>query len=129
MPHASFALRFSDLADIEEAAREDEEQRAGRTMDWIAARVSSRSARWVEAVNSKEGMNGIWRERTPWWEEVKRCVEGDHVPSSDEGWNHPVARESLHILFIFPISTNSFVLVIVACMVVMKSSWRCRRLR
>ena len=32
-----------------------------------------------------------WRASAAWWEEVKRCVEGDHVPSKTEGWNHPVA--------------------------------------
>lgn len=29
--------------------------------------------------------------RTPWWEELKRCVQGDHIPSTMEGWNHPVS--------------------------------------
>jgi len=29
--------------------------------------------------------------RTLWWEEVRKCVEGDWTPSRSEGWNHPVA--------------------------------------
>ncbi|EMD42167.1 hypothetical protein CERSUDRAFT_90771 [Gelatoporia subvermispora B] len=33
----------------------------------------------------------MWQDRTPWWEEVKRCVEGDIAPSANEGWNHPTA--------------------------------------
>ena len=92
VPHASFALRFSELPEIEAATREDDEQRAGRTMDWIGARVATRAARWVELVEAaKDDKDSPWRTRTPWWEEVKRCVEGDHVPSKTEGWNHPVA--------------------------------------
>ncbi|OBZ79322.1 hypothetical protein A0H81_00969 [Grifola frondosa] len=71
VPHASFALRFSDLVDIEAFTREDEEQRAGRTMDWIGARISSRCARWVDMVESQaiDGKEAYWRDRTPWWEE------------------------------------------------------------
>jgi hypothetical protein len=95
VPLASFALRFSDLAEIEEGCREDEEQRAGRTIDWISARVSSRCAKWLEdwerveaaAAEKDKGNNP----RTPWWNDLRHCVEGDHVPSKYEGWNHPVA--------------------------------------
>ncbi|KAI0800868.1 ER-golgi trafficking TRAPP I complex 85 kDa subunit-domain-containing protein [Fomes fomentarius] len=92
VPHASFALRFSDVAEIENAVHEDEEQRAGRTMDWIGSRISQRCERWMDMLetDTKEG-GKMWRTRTPWWEEVKRCVDGDHVPSSVEGWNHPVS--------------------------------------
>ncbi|TFK91662.1 hypothetical protein K466DRAFT_482283 [Polyporus arcularius HHB13444] len=92
VPHASFALRFSDVAQIEDAVHEDEEQRAGRTMDWIGSRISERCERWMDMLetDSREG-GKMWRTRTPWWEEVKRCVDGDHVPSSVEGWNHPVS--------------------------------------
>jgi trafficking protein particle complex subunit 8 len=31
--------------------------------------------------------------RTPWWEDLRRCVEGEWTPSRWEGWNHPVAGE------------------------------------
>ncbi|KAI0068320.1 hypothetical protein BV25DRAFT_1793504 [Artomyces pyxidatus] len=95
VPHASFALRFSNLVEIEEGCREDEEQRAARTIDWISARISRRCAKWVEdwervgaAAAEKEGAANL---RTPWWDEVRHCVEGDHIPSKVEGWNHPVA--------------------------------------
>lgn len=88
MPHTSFALRFSDLSEIEEACREDEELRAVRTIDWISERINKRSVKWVEDME-KLGDKEILR--TPWWDELKRCAEGDHVPSRAEGWNHPVA--------------------------------------
>ncbi|KAI0932025.1 hypothetical protein AcV5_004630 [Taiwanofungus camphoratus] len=94
VPHSSFALRFSDLTDIEAATHEDDEQRAGRTMDWMGARISTRCAKWVEMMENQAaagGMENMWKDRTPWWEEVKKCVEGDHVPNSVEGWNHPVS--------------------------------------
>ena len=87
MPHASFALRFSELPEVESALHEDEEQRAGRTLDWIGSRLATRSARWVEIVERQAGRD----DRTPWWEEVKRCVEGDYAPNRYEGWNHPIA--------------------------------------
>jgi hypothetical protein len=95
VPLASFALRFSDLAEVEEGCREDDEQRAGRMIDWISARISSRCARWLEdwervetaaAENDRANIP-----KTPWWNEVRQCVEGDHIPSKYEGWNHPVA--------------------------------------
>ncbi|CAL1695522.1 unnamed protein product [Somion occarium] len=94
VPLSSFALRFSDLIEVESATHEDEEQRALRTMDWISSRVSGRCARWVEMVGAHAASNnndGPWKDRTPWWEEVKRCIEGDCIPSRTEGWNHPVA--------------------------------------
>ncbi|THV07645.1 hypothetical protein K435DRAFT_825459 [Dendrothele bispora CBS 962.96] len=97
VPHTSFALRFSNLQEIETACREDEEQRAMRTIDWISGRISRRSSHWVEEMN-KLGDKPI--SRIPWWEEVKRCVEGDHVPSKAETWNHPVA-------VILAVSTNT----------------------
>ena len=89
--HTQFALRFSDLAEIEEACREDEEERANRTIDWISSRVSERAAKWVEIMDraKSEGVT------TPWWEELKKCTEGNVVPSRTEGWNHPVASEQL----------------------------------
>ncbi|RPD64974.1 hypothetical protein L227DRAFT_571426 [Lentinus tigrinus ALCF2SS1-6] len=92
VPHTSFALRFSDVTEIEDAVHEDEEQRAGRTMDWIGSRISERCERWMDMLETESREGGkMWRTRTPWWEEVKRCVDGDHVPSSVEGWNHPVS--------------------------------------
>ncbi|TFY57186.1 hypothetical protein EVJ58_g7180 [Rhodofomes roseus] len=67
-------------------------------MDWISARVSNRAADWVRVMEAQAsgdgsagGKEGIWKEKTPWWEELRRCVEGDCVPNSDEGWNHPAA--------------------------------------
>ncbi|KAF8898889.1 ER-golgi trafficking TRAPP I complex 85 kDa subunit-domain-containing protein [Infundibulicybe gibba] len=97
VPHVSFALRFSDLAEIEAACREDDEQRAVRTIDWIGARIGKRCAKWVDDAQ-KAGDNDM--ARTPWWDELKRCAEGDHVPAKDEGWNHPVA-------LILAVSTNA----------------------
>jgi trafficking protein particle complex subunit 8 len=96
VPLASFALRFSDLGEIEDGCREDEELRAGRTIDWISARISSRCAKWLEdwermeaaaAQNDRANSNL----RTPWWNELRQCVQGDHIPSKFDGWNHPVA--------------------------------------
>lgn len=105
VPHQTFGLRFSDIHDIEKAVHEDEEQRAGRTMDWIGSRISERCQSWVDMLGAgrtgedESQQTDIWRDRTPWWEEVKRCVQGDHVPSSVEGWNHPVSRTChCHIL-------------------------------
>ncbi|KAG0696032.1 ER-golgi trafficking TRAPP I complex 85 kDa subunit-domain-containing protein [Suillus ampliporus] len=88
VPHASFALRFSDLAEIEAACREDEEQRATRTIDWIGARISKRCAKWVDDFEKMQDRDAA---RTPWWDELRRCAEGDHVPARDEGWNHPMS--------------------------------------
>ncbi|KAJ7071158.1 ER-golgi trafficking TRAPP I complex 85 kDa subunit-domain-containing protein [Mycena amicta] len=88
VPHSSFGLRFSNLTEIEAACREDEEQRADRTLDWIGARISNRCARWLQDIE-KLGDKDV--PRTPWWDELKRCAEGDHVPNKTEGWNHPVA--------------------------------------
>ncbi|KAF8973873.1 ER-golgi trafficking TRAPP I complex 85 kDa subunit-domain-containing protein [Flammula alnicola] len=88
IPHASFALRFSDLQDVEEACREDEEQRAIRSIDWMSARISKRCGKWVQDVDILGDKEGL---RTPWWDELRRCVEGDFVPAKTEGWNHPVA--------------------------------------
>ncbi|KAJ3844312.1 ER-golgi trafficking TRAPP I complex 85 kDa subunit-domain-containing protein [Lentinula raphanica] len=97
VPHKAFALRFSNLSEIEAACREDEEERAARTLDWIGARINSRSAQWVEDM---EKLAGKQPTRVPWWEELKRCVEGDHVPSKTETWNHPAA-------IILAVSTNT----------------------
>ncbi|KXN83896.1 hypothetical protein AN958_00976 [Leucoagaricus sp. SymC.cos] len=92
VPHATFALRFSDLQEIEEACREDEERRAARLIDWMSGRINKRCAKWVSDMEGSEGKEKErdgWR--TPWWDEVRRCAEGDLVPSKHEGWNHPVA--------------------------------------
>ncbi|KAI0788537.1 ER-golgi trafficking TRAPP I complex 85 kDa subunit-domain-containing protein [Abortiporus biennis] len=89
VPHQSFALRFSDFVDIETNIHEDEEQRAMRTIEWVSSRVGARCAKWVDLVESSG--DGYWKERMPWWDEMKRCIEGDHVPNKHEGWNHPVA--------------------------------------
>jgi hypothetical protein len=91
VPHNSFAIRFSNLVDVENACREDDESRAVRTIDWMTARINRRCQIWVqdmEALGAKE------TSRTPWWDELRRCAEGDFVPSKTEGWNHPVARMS-----------------------------------
>lgn len=89
IPHTSFALRFSDLQDVEDACREDEDQRAIRTIDWMTARISKRCAGWVQDVDAADEKEGV---RTPWWDELRRCAEGDFVPGKIEAWNHPVAR-------------------------------------
>ncbi|KIY70143.1 hypothetical protein CYLTODRAFT_392434 [Cylindrobasidium torrendii FP15055 ss-10] len=85
VPHESFALRFSDLVEIEKGCQEDEEQRATRTLDWIGERLGRRCAKWVDDIGDKEGI------KTPWWDEFKRCIEGNHIPARTEAWNHPVA--------------------------------------
>ncbi|KAG6819496.1 hypothetical protein H0H93_011310 [Arthromyces matolae] len=86
--HPSFALRFSDLEEIEQASAEDEDQRAARTIDWIGARINKRCPKWIEDLSKSNDTDSY---RTPWWDELRRCTEGDHVPSRTEGWNHPVA--------------------------------------
>jgi trafficking protein particle complex subunit 8 len=90
VPHSSFALRFSDLSEIEEACREPEEQRAARTLDWMAVRITKRCEKWVQDIEEK-GEPKEDRIRSPWWDELRRCAEGDYVPDRTEAWNHPVA--------------------------------------
>jgi trafficking protein particle complex subunit 8 len=85
--HSSFNLRFSDLVEIEEACKEDEEERASRTIDWMGSCISQKSVKWVEIMDKAQSEGFT----TPWWEELKKCSEGNHVPSRDEYWNHPVA--------------------------------------
>ncbi|KAJ3734691.1 ER-golgi trafficking TRAPP I complex 85 kDa subunit-domain-containing protein, partial [Lentinula guzmanii] len=97
VPHKAFALRFSDLSEIEASCREDEEERAVRMLDWIGSRINSRCAQWVDDMDKLSGKQPT---RVPWWEELKRCVEGDHVPSKTETWNHPAA-------IILAVSTNT----------------------
>ncbi|KAF8913001.1 ER-golgi trafficking TRAPP I complex 85 kDa subunit-domain-containing protein [Gymnopilus junonius] len=88
VPHASFSLRFSDLQEVEEACREDDDQRAIRTIDWMTARIGKRCAKWVQDMEAVGERDVI---RTPWWDELRRCAEGDFVPAKSEGWNHPTA--------------------------------------
>jgi hypothetical protein len=100
VPHTSFALRFSDLAEIETACKEDEEQRAVRTIDWMGERINKRSAKWVEDMEKANEKDVL---RTPWWDELRRCAEGDHIPSRVESWNHPAASACLSFcLFVSP---------------------------
>jgi hypothetical protein len=94
VPHASFSLRFSDLSEIEIACKEGEDQRAARTIEWIGARITKRCAKWVEDMEKSDNKDV---QRSPWWDELRRCTEGDHVPSKNEGWNHPVAGASFFI--------------------------------
>ncbi|TFK30788.1 hypothetical protein FA15DRAFT_662838 [Coprinopsis marcescibilis] len=91
VPHSSFALRFSDLNEVEEACREPEEQRAVRTLDWMAVRIGKRCEKWVQEAESLGDKAGDDRVKSPWWDELRRCAEGDFVPDKHEGWNHPAA--------------------------------------
>ena len=88
-------LRFSDLSDIEAASKEDEEQRAARFLDWLGSRIAQKCARWVDELErqEKEGKSAPLDTPTPWWDELRRCAEGEHTPVRSEGWNHPVAGE------------------------------------
>jgi trafficking protein particle complex subunit 8 len=69
-----------------------------RTLDWMSARISARCARWVEDMEKAETaekersvQDGRDVVRTPWWDELRRCAEGECVPNRAEGWNHPSA--------------------------------------
>jgi len=95
VPHTTFALRFSDLFEIEESCKEDEEQRSARIIDWISGKINQRCAEWVSEMEGPEGRDG-WR--TPWWDEVRQCVEGDPIPSRHEGWNHPISSECYSVI-------------------------------
>ncbi|KAF9517937.1 hypothetical protein BS47DRAFT_419756 [Hydnum rufescens UP504] len=81
--HANFNLRFSALSDVEAACREEEERRAGRTIDWIGSRIGQQAASWLEDPAS--------RDQEKWWDDIKSCVQGDRTPVRSEGWNHPMA--------------------------------------
>lgn len=91
--HQAFHLRFSDLDQIAQACREDEETRSSRFIDWIGSRIARRAGKWVEDIHQFQQQNGSQHihSPTPWWAELRRCVEGEWVPSRSEGWNHPVA--------------------------------------
>ncbi|KAG8904219.1 hypothetical protein FRB99_002083, partial [Tulasnella sp. 403] len=88
--HSSFSLRFSDLTQVESSCREDEEIRAGRTIDWVGGRIARKAPGWVEELESKKKGEPMMGD-TKWWQELSDCVEGDRAPARGEGWNHPVA--------------------------------------
>lgn len=56
----------------------------------MSARLGKRSARWVEEIDKLSEESGTFT-RTPWWDELKRCSEGNIAPLKSEGWNHPVS--------------------------------------
>lgn len=110
--------------EVEAACKEDEEQRAGRFIDWVTSRISRRSDRWVKEVEKLEdngkGLHTPNEGRTPWWEELRKCTEGDLVPLRSEGWNHPVSSmfcslieqnfyelTTVHDTVIYAVSTNT----------------------
>ncbi|KIO08413.1 hypothetical protein M404DRAFT_134508 [Pisolithus tinctorius Marx 270] len=88
VPHDTFAIRFSNLVDVENACMEDEEKRSARTIDWIGERISQRCPKWVADLEKDSARDS---KRPPWWDELRRCLEGDNIPSKTEGWNHPVS--------------------------------------
>lgn len=98
--HPSFALRFSDLADTERACLEDDELRAARTIDWIGERITKQCALWLKDLDDHPDR---YSTRTPWWDELTRCAEGDHLPSKYDGWNHPLSSQSYYL---FPFSDS-----------------------
>lgn len=106
--HPSFHLRFSSLPNVEAACKEDEESRALRTIDWIGGRISRRCEDWVDNIEREREMAEVLKSplvgsfkgkaqsadvgaRTPWWDELRRCAEGEATPNRFEGWNHPSA--------------------------------------
>lgn len=89
--HPSFSLRFSDLADTERACLEDDEERAARTIDWIGDRITRQCTHWLKELDDDPDR---YATRTPWWDELARCAEGDHLPSKYDGWNHPLSSQS-----------------------------------
>ncbi|TEB39007.1 hypothetical protein FA13DRAFT_1724958 [Coprinellus micaceus] len=96
VPHSSFALRFSDLHEVEDACREPDEQRAVRSLDWMTSRINKRCEEWVRDMEERGERELLKvaeedRLRTPWWDELRRCAEGDFVPDKVEGWNHPIS--------------------------------------
>ncbi|KAI6047762.1 ER-golgi trafficking TRAPP I complex 85 kDa subunit-domain-containing protein [Pisolithus marmoratus] len=88
VPHSTFAIRFSDLKHVENACMEDEEKRSARTIDWIGERINQRCHKWVADLEKDPARDS---KRSPWWDELRHCLEGDNVPSKIEGWNHPVS--------------------------------------
>lgn len=89
MQHTAFHLRFTNLEEVELACKEDEETRASRFIDWLGTRIARRAPKWVDEVSQRPPETS--HTRMPWWDDLKKCVEGDWIPSRSEGWNHPVA--------------------------------------
>ena len=58
----------------------------------MGERINKRSAKWVEDMDKANEKDVL---RTPWWDELRRCAEGDHIPSRAESWNHPAASACL----------------------------------
>lgn len=81
--HPSFNVRFSALSDVENACKEDDEERSARTIDWIGTRIAQQASGWLE--------NPRMVEHERWWTELRACAEGERAPVRGEGWNHPVA--------------------------------------
>lgn len=67
---------------------EDEERRSARIIDWIGERIDQQCPKWVGDLEKDSTRDS---ERSPWWDELRRCLEGDNIPSKTEGWNHPVS--------------------------------------
>lgn len=88
--HPSFHLRFADFSSLEAACAEDEDERASRTIDWLGQRITREADKWVKSVESDK-IKINHPSDAPWWQELHNCVEGDHLPTRFEGWNHPVA--------------------------------------
>jgi hypothetical protein len=57
----------------------------------MTARIANRSLKWVQETDKLADKEAT---RTPWWDELRRCAEGEFVPSKSEAWNHPVACTS-----------------------------------
>lgn len=89
--HPSFTLRFSDLSDTERACLEDDAKRAARTIDWIGDRITKQCPVWLKELEDNPDR---YATRTPWWDELARCAEGDLLPAKHDGWNHPVSSPS-----------------------------------
>jgi hypothetical protein len=58
----------------------------------MGERINKKSAKWVEDMEKANEKDVL---RTPWWDELRRCAEGDHIPSRVETWNHPAASACL----------------------------------
>ncbi|GJJ13919.1 hypothetical protein Clacol_008176 [Clathrus columnatus] len=79
------------FSQLENACKEDEDERASRIVDWIGQRITREADKWVKSVESDKNGVANHPSDTPWWRELQLCVEGDSVPTRFEGWNHPVA--------------------------------------
>jgi hypothetical protein len=123
--HPAFHLRFSNLHEIEQICKEDPARRAVRAIDWISERIAKKCSSWIAsagdsgltASNTPKGADAgkgsglrivddattsekdfMASPRTPWWDELRRCAEGERVPNLLEGWNHPVAGPYVPII-------------------------------